>query len=196
MPSQTQSSSDHKVKVGFDLDGVLFFNPLRIVRKPIELLKKNILHKDTMNFYIPKSPLEKLMWRLVHMSSIRPASGWERIRELAKEGRIEPYLITARFKCLEKDFNRCLSSLHAPDYFVGCYQNSSDEQPHLFKEKMIKKLGIEYYIEDNWNIVSHLSTSTNAKVLWITNAFDASITYEPRFSTLKDAVSALEKMLA
>lgn len=195
MPAQTEQHKPVKIKVGFDLDGVLFFNPLRIMRAPVELAKKHILHKDTVDFYIPKTPFEKLMWRAVHMSSLRPAAGWPRIRELSEMGLIEPYLITARFRCLKSDFERCVKTLGADQFFAGCFQNLDDEQPHLFKEKMVKKLGIEYYVEDNWNIVNHLSKNTNAKVLWITNAIDASIPYEPRFSNLTDALTQLEQSI-
>jgi hypothetical protein len=195
MPAQTKHNKPKKIKVGFDLDGVLFFNPLRFVRAPIELAKKYILNKNTMSFYVPKTRAEELMWRAVHMSSLRPATGWARIRELSEQGLIEPYLITARFRCLKNDFNRCLRTINAESYFAGCYQNLDDEQPHLFKEKMVKQLGIEYYVEDNWNIVSHLSQNTEAKVLWITNIFDASIPYEPRFPSLASAIKQLEKLI-
>lgn len=193
MSEQTKSKTPRKIRVGFDLDGVLFFNPLRIVRAPIEFAKKHLLHKDPSHFYVPQTLPEQILWRAVHMSSLMPAIGWQRIRKLKEKGLIEPYLITARFKCLQNDFKRCIKTLEADSYFTGCYQNLDNEQPHLFKEKMVKQLGIEYYVEDNWNIVNHLSKNTDAKVLWITNAFDSAIQYEPRFPNLADAISKLEQ---
>jgi len=192
MPSQTKTSSNQKIKVGFDLDGVLFFNPLRVMRGVVEFAKKNALHQNTMNFYIPKTAIEQIAWRLIHMSSIKPADGWTQIRKLTDENLIEPYLITARFKCLQNDFDRCLKAIKAEEYFAGCYQNLEDVQPHLFKEKMIKDLGIEYFIEDNWNIVSHLSKATSAQVLWITNVLDSAIQYEPKFNNLEEAIKHVE----
>lgn len=193
--SKAQSTTPRPVVVGFDLDGVLFFNPFRIVRKPVELLKKYVLHRKTMLFYIPRSPLEKIFWKLVHMSSLSPAHGWKRIRTLAQNGSIEAHLITARFACLKSDFDRCVRSLDGGSYFKTTIHNAHDEQPHLFKERMIKELGIKYYIEDNWNIVDHLSTHTDATILWITNAMDLSIDYPERFNNLDEAMTRLEALI-
>lgn len=183
------------VRVGFDLDGVLFFNPLRVVRRPIELVKKHILKKNTVDFYIPKSSLEKLIWKIAHMSSIRPASGWQKIRELTEAGLIEPYLITARFECLKNDFARCKSRISADDYFAGTHHNSKDEQPHLFKERMVKELDIQYFVEDNWNIVNHLSKNTNTKVIWISNVVDQDIQFEERVFDLSSAMKRLSELV-
>lgn len=182
------------VPVGFDLDGVLFFNPLRVVRRPIELFKKYILRKDTMSFYIPKTKIEQLMWKVVHMSSLTPAKGWETIRELKELGIIEPYLITARFECLKNDFRRCKNRIKADEYFAGTFHNEKNEQPHLFKERMVRELGIKYFVEDNWNIVDHLTKSTDAKVLWISNIADQDIQFKERFSDLEKAIKRLSEL--
>jgi len=201
-PSQNLLTSTPKadikkpIRVGFDLDGVLFFNPLRVVRRPIEIFKKYILRKDTMNFYIPKTKAEKLMWKIVHMSSLTPARGWENIRKLTQEGLIEPYLITARFACLKNDFGRCKMRIKADEYFAGTFHNDKDEQPHLFKERMVRELGIEYFVEDNWNIVDHLSKNTSTKVLWISNIADNDIKFDERFSDLEKAIKRLSELVS
>ncbi|MBP6993661.1 hypothetical protein KBB12_00270 [Candidatus Woesebacteria bacterium] len=186
MPSQT-IKSHQPIKVGFDLDGVLFFNPLRFVRGPLDLIKKG----GTLQ-YIPKTRLEQFLWRILHMSSFTPASGWQTIRTLTRAKLIEPYVITARFKCLQKDFEKCMRVVDAPDYFVGCYQNLNDEQPHKYKERMIKELNLEYYVEDNWNIVEHLTKTTSAQILWVSNLFDADIQFDRRFNNLAEALQELE----
>ncbi len=183
------------IRVGFDLDGVLFYNPLRFVRKPIELVKKHILHKDTQKFYVPKTKIEKALWKLIHMSSVNPATGWEMIRKMKEDGLIEPYLITARFACLENDFIRCLDRIEANQYFAGTFHNAQDEQPHLFKERMIKSLGIEFFVEDNWNIVDHLNKNTDAKVLWISNFMDNDIEFSNRYNSLLEALQKLPSHL-
>lgn len=186
-PDERNNGSGKPIKVGFDLDGVLFFNPLRFVRGPLDLIKKGATLE-----YIPKTRIEQYLWRIIHMSSFTPASGWQRIRELSDAGLIEPYVITARFQCLQKDFERCMQIVNARDYFAGCYQNLQDEQPHKYKERMIKELGIEYYVEDNWNIVEHLVKTTSANILWVSNMFDANIEFERRFNNLSEALQELE----
>ena len=178
------------IKVGFDLDGVLFFNPLRFVRGPVDLIKKGATLQ-----YIPKTKVEQFLWRIIHMSSFTPATGWQQIRTLTEEGLIEPYVITARFKCLQKDFEHCMRVVNASEYFTGCFQNLQDEQPHKYKERMINALGIEYYIEDNWNIVEHLKKTTPAKILWVSNLFDANIDFERRFNDLSGALQELKTLV-
>ncbi|MFO0704281.1 MAG: hypothetical protein U0525_06230 [Patescibacteria group bacterium] len=194
-PDNTEKVVKLPIRVGFDLDGVLFFNPLRVVRKPIELVKRHILKKNTMQFYIPKSRAEKLMWKIVHMSSLKPAKGYELIRELKEKGIIEPYIITARFACLANDFKRCVKRLKGNEYFAGTFYNEQDEQPHLFKERMVKKLGLDFFVEDNWNIVDHLRKNTNTKVLWISNAMDQDIAFDERHPDLESAVQKLAKLI-
>lgn len=188
MSSQTDVSNRPKVKVGFDLDGVLFYNPLRIIRGPLDAIKKGAtLH------YIPRTPIERFIWRIIHLSSYTPAKGWQDIRRLTQEGLIEPYVITARFSCLRDDFEKCMKIIDARDYFAGCYQNLNDEQPHLYKERMIRELGIQIYIEDNWNIIEHLQSTTNTTIYWVSNFLDANIAFDRRFSDLTHAIRALEQ---
>ncbi len=58
------------LKVGFDLDGVLLYNPARIVRMPITVLKHMFTKKKKLHFRIPQSSFEKTMWRIFHWSSL------------------------------------------------------------------------------------------------------------------------------
>jgi hypothetical protein len=52
-------------------------------------------------------------------------------------------------------------------------QNENDQQPHLYKETVIKKLKLDYYFDDNWDIVKHLSENTKAKIIWVDNFVDS-----------------------
>ena len=188
--SPETSKTAFSSKVGFDLDGVLFYNPLRIIRKPADFIKKGATLA-----YIPKTKLEQFLWRIIHQSSFKPADGWQDIKALTQEGIIMPYVITARFKCLKDDFTRCMHKIDASTYFAGQYQNLQDELPHRYKERMIHELGIEYYIEDNWNIVEYLNKVTKATILWVSNPLDADIPYDYRFDNLKDALVGLRNMI-
>ncbi|MDA1316894.1 MAG: hypothetical protein O3B87_02610, partial [bacterium] len=147
------------LKIGFDLDGVLLYNPARIFR-PITLAVKKIMggtEKKELHFYYPHSPIEQLMWKMVHWSSMFIAPGFEDIKKLADEGRIEPYIITSRYQCLTNDFDWWLKRMNAKKYFKGTYHNKENVQPHVFKEQMINKLNLEYFVEDNFDIVSHIT---------------------------------------
>lgn len=184
-----------KLKVGFDLDGVLLYNPARIFR-PITMALKTILPKKTrglVHFYYPKNPPEELLWKIVHWSSLFAASGISEIEELVKQGTIEAYIVSSRYNCLQGDFNRWLKKLNAHTYFEGTYHNTQDLQPHEFKEKKINELKLDYFVEDNWDIVQHINKNTNTKVLWITNLFDKSIPYDLKFLSLRDAIEFIKK---
>ena len=155
------------LRVGFDLDGVLLYNPARVARMPITLIKKILTHKSEIKFYTPKSKVEKIIWRMLHWSSIFPAHGIDDIKELVDMGKIEAYLISGRFSFLEADLKWWLNRIQLIGHFTGIHFNKKDEQPHLFKERMIKKLGLDIFVEDNFDIVSHLTRKSDAKIYWI-----------------------------
>ncbi|NCO88386.1 hypothetical protein GW881_00520, partial [Candidatus Roizmanbacteria bacterium] len=75
--------------------------------------------------------------------------------------------------------------------------NSKNEQPHIFKEKMIKKLNLDIYVEDNWDIVNYLEKKNfedgnkQRKIVWIYNFFDRQIKYKDRFPILRSAIKMI-----
>lgn len=186
------------LRVGFDLDGVLLYNPVRIVRPLVAFVKNLFLHKSKLSFYYPKTPLEKLFWTFVHRSSLFVAPGFEEIRNLTKNKKIIPYLVSSRFSFLKDDFEVWLEKTKAESFFSACYHNTQDEQPHLFKEKMVKKLELDIFVEDNWDIVRHLNEklkikNENVKIFWICNLFDNKIDYPYKFPSLKKAIEFIKK---
>lgn len=179
------------VRVGFDMDGVLLYNPARIIRPLISSVKRLFLKKRKLHFYYPKTDYEKLFWRLAHKSSIYNAPGIHEITRLVEEGKIEAYLITARYGFLGKSVRQWIQKNKLEKTFKGVFFNQDDEEPHLFKERMIKKLDLAYYIEDNFDIVEHISQKTSAKIMWIYNIFDRNTVFPKKFPHLKDAITYL-----
>ncbi len=179
------------LKIGFDLDGVLLYNPARVFR-PITIGFKKLLPKklgkDHTHFYYPKSPLEKMLWHMVHWSSMFVADGFDDIKELTKNRSIEAYIVTSRYDCLKKDFDRWLRTLNKDNSFVKTFHNEKNLQPHVFKAQKINELGLDYFVEDNWDIVRHINAKTKTPTLWISNALDREISYDLKFFTLKDAI--------
>jgi len=67
------------LKIGFDLDGVLLYNPARIFRLAT-IVAKSILRQKKQTkteFYYPKTEFEKILWNIVHWSSLYIADGYE-----------------------------------------------------------------------------------------------------------------------
>lgn len=185
------------LRVGFDLDGVLLYNPARVFRPVTIQLKKILKNKsakdETVKFYYPKSSLEKLIWKIVHWSSLFPVDGIEEIKKLAKDHKAEVFIVTSRYDCLKEDFQNWLKKMDIREYLVDAYHNKYDIQPHKFKEQKIKELDLDYFVEDNWDIVQHINKNTNTKTLWISNLLDKHIDYELKFFSLADAITFIKK---
>ncbi len=199
-----------KLKVGFDLDGVLLYNPARIVRPIISKLKrKKFIHRKELQFYVPQKKWEQRMWQLFHKSSLFVAPGFKYIKQLVKDDKIEAYIITARYNHLKKDFDKWFAKMNRGNIFTKAFLNEKDEQPHEFKERMIKKLNLDVFIEDNWDIVNYLHSefsmpqsqkkSTNQRKLvdiyWIFNFFDKGIEHPHKFGNLESALNNLKRKL-
>lgn len=189
-------SASSPLIVGFDLDGVLLYNPVRIFRPIIAFVKKKFLKKNKTSFYYPKGKFQKVLFRLFHKSSFMTSPGIDIIRNLVNQGQIKAYIITARFDYLKPDLDKWLEKIKADEIFTACYHNAKDEQPHEFKLRMVKKLNLDVFVEDNWDIVKHLNQLNQdvvsvkpLKVFWITNIIDMhKIDYPFKYIALKDAL--------
>ncbi len=181
------------IKVGFDLDGVLLYNPTRVARPVIAKIKK-LIGRDLNKFYYPKSRFEKFFWYLVHKSSLFPAEGVEKIQVLIKSKKIKVYVISARYELFKNDFDSWIKQVDPNKNFSGYFFNDVNDQPQIFKEKMIRKLDLDVFVEDNWDIVSHLNTRLKhrgLKIFWIYNLFDKKIKYRYKFPSLLKALDNL-----
>jgi len=185
-------------RIGFDLDGVVLYNPIRMFRPLVAMAKKNVLHKENIKFFVPQKSLAKLLWNLVHKSSLFVSPGFYDTMKLLKDKNVEAYLITARFGTLQEDFDKWMKKIDAKSHFKAFYHNPKDEQPHLFKQRMIDELNLDMFIDDNWDIVNHLNNQfkdKDKKILWITNLLDSRIKYKYKFSSFKKLYHYLKSSL-
>lgn len=184
------------IKVGFDLDGVLLYNPVRIYRPVVSFIKRRILKRKKTRFFVPTSPWQQTLFRFFHLSSFFVAPGFARIKELADAGVIEPYLITGRFAFLKSDLDHWLRKMKADQVFKACYYNSENEQPHLFKARMIQTLDLDMFVEDNWDIVERLNrivrpSKSRFTCWWVSNIMDSGIPYPHKVLSLAEALDAV-----
>ena len=118
-----------KLKVGFDLDGVILYNPIRTFRpfaSFFKFLKPYLFHENAESFYFPNSNLEKFVWRQLHKTSFKVADGYQMIYELVKKGLFDAYLITSRYDFLKRDFEYWVKKIKAKKIFKGCYYNKTN----------------------------------------------------------------------
>jgi len=185
------------LKVGFDMDGVILYNPIRFVRsiaKSLKPLKAIIFKQKKETFYFPKSNIAKFLFSALHLSSYKIDTGIEMIKALVKDKKINAYIITSRYSFLEKSYLSWKKKINKNHIFTKCYNNKNDFQPNEFKLLMIKKLKLDYYVEDNWDIVEKLNAKKlKCKILWITNFLDKNIQYPYKFTSLKEACQFLKK---
>lgn len=181
-----------KIIVGLDFDGVVAYNPARLARLPISFVKRHVFGIERVNFFVPHTALERSLWVLAHETSMFPSYGATTLRRLVKDGTIEAHLVTARFAFLERHLERFLTIWGMHDVFKTITLNTNEEQPHLYKERMIKAGKFDHFIEDNWDIVSHISAKqTKTKIHWIYNILDRNRPYAYKYPYLERALRAV-----
>lgn len=186
------------LKVGFDLDGVILYNPVRVMRPLITNFKRRVLKKKKTRFYVPRSKVEQGLWWLIHQSSLFIVPGYDQVKELVAAGAIEAYLVTGRFACLKADLDRWLKKLEGDVVFSRVYYNRENLQPHDYKKTTIKSLDLDFFIEDNWDIVESLQDAyqkkeMKTKVYWLYNVADKQIAYPYKVPSLKDFVEKIRR---
>jgi len=184
-----------QLRVGFDLDGVLLYNPARIARPIIVFFKKIFFKKEADKFHYPKTGLQKIIWLLFHKIVFGPALGYDELKKLIKSKKIKAYIITGRNESLRDDFNHWMVKLAANKFFSGSYYNDKNEQPYIFKEKMIRKLKLDLYIEDNWDIVSYLNLKSKIKIFWVYNILDRNKRFSNKFPSLNSVIIKIKKLI-
>jgi len=182
-----------KIKVGVDFDGVLAYNPFRVGRAIVAWVKTKVLRIKTLHFFVPQNASERIIWAILHESSVFPAKGTAKLKALAKSNTYEFYLVTARFGFLAPQVKRWLARWRLSGVFKALEINHAHQQPHVFKTQIVRKLELDYYIEDNWDIVQYLTGKTKTKIYWIYNVLDRGKVYQDKFPYLEKALLKIQK---
>lgn len=146
---------------GFDLDRVLVDYPPLVPPNLINWLYRDH-KKDGLHYRYPKNKLEISFRLLTHHHFFRPQMA-KSIEFLISFHKNHPkdkfFLITGRYAFLEKQTHRILERYDLKKYFHEVHINLSDEEPHIFKEKVIKKYKIDTMVDDNLDLLFHLKKS-------------------------------------
>lgn len=186
------------IRVGLDFDGVVAYNPFRVCRAPLAFFKRNILGAKKLNFWYPKEKWQQIFWKILHESSVFPAKGVDLLRKLVEEEKIEAHLITGRYSFLDNHLYNWLDKHRLRRLFKTININKNDEQPHVFKERIIKKYELEIFVEDNWDIVEYLTQNSKLKdkdskikIYWIYNLVDRNTPYKYKSPYLQKALEEI-----
>ncbi len=145
------------MNIGFDLDRVLINNPPGIPDKIIDMLDKARTNSHLL-YRIPSKP-EQLLRRLTYFNPLRSAIKKNIIfvEDIARRNGNKHYLISGRFKFLEKT-TKAFAKKHKFDtIFDAMFFNFNNEQPHIFKDRIVKKLQLDKYIDDDLDLLKYLA---------------------------------------
>lgn len=180
-----------KLRIGLDFDGVVAYNPARVIRAPITFFKRKFLGVKRLRFFVPKEGWQRWAWIIAHESSVFPAKGVELLKKLVETELVEVHLVTARYSFLNQNLAKWLKKHQLGSVFKSINFNASDEQPHVFKEKLIKKLELDFFVEDNLDIVNYLETKVETPIYWIYNIIDRWTVDRRGFANLEEALQKI-----
>lgn len=147
---------------GFDLDRVFVDYPPLVPPNLINWLYRDHVKKE-LHYRYPTNDLEKSFRKLTHHHLFRPKIE-DSVNFLKKFHTNHPkdkfFLITGRYSFLEKQTHQILDRYGLKKYFHEIHINLGDEQPHVFKEKVVKKFKIDTMVDDNLDLLLHLKKSS------------------------------------
>jgi len=158
-----------KQKIAFDFDKVFVDYPPFISSSIIDFFYKKNNRK--LSYRLPGN-FEQRVRILSHYYLFRPPikKNIEALAKIASNKDIETYIISSRFSFLKKKTNDWNRRNNISKYFSKMFFNYKDEQPHVFKEKILLSEKIDKFIDDDYELVLYLSKrNPNISFFWITN---------------------------
>lgn len=156
------------MNIGFDLDRIFINTPPIIPKKIIEWLYKG-RDNGLLEYRIP-SKLEQIIRIISHHPLLRQpiSENIEFMKKLVKENNHAYYLISSRFGFLKKTTEKLVRKHGIGKMFRSLHFNYANEQPHLFKCKLIQKLKIDQYIDDDLSLLNFLAgKNPKTKFFWL-----------------------------
>lgn len=162
-------------KIGFDFDRVLIDYPPVVPYSVVTFFYRYGLIPVKRNshklVYRVPGPFERQVRLLTHFPIFRApiVENIATLRKLYRQKNTQLYLVSGRFGFLEARTNELLKAYGLRKYFKKTFFNFQNMQPHEFKLEMIRKLGINIFIDDDIEILSYLSKKApNLDYFWIT----------------------------
>ena len=165
-----------KCRIGFDFDKVFVSYPPFIPSSVIEFLYRHSFSlgfgdKDNLSYRFP-GKLEQKIRIFSHTPILRHPirknlSSLERISEKIP---CDLYLVSSRYSFLKDRTTRWVSKNQISRYFKGLYFNYDNLQPHIFKDRIIKKLQIGEFIDDDLDLILYLANKNpGVDFFWVSS---------------------------
>lgn len=156
------------MNIGFDLDKIFINTPPFIPERLIELFYKEKSGRS-LKYRIP-SRVEQVIRIFSHYPIFRPpiTSNMNYIKNLALANKNKYYLISSRFSFLEKKTTDLIKRYNLDKIFNAMYFNYENNQPHEFKNEIIKKLNVDLYVDDDLQLLEYLvDKNPKTKFFWL-----------------------------
>lgn len=165
------------MNIGFDLDKVFIDYPPFVPDIIFDKFYKKKADGKTLVYRIPGKP-EQLLRYIIHHPLLRPPiqKNMNFLKDFSKT-KHDLFLISSRFGFLEKRTSELVKRFGFDEIFKGLYFNYTNNQPHLFKDTVIKKLKIQAYIDDDFALVQYLAKKNpSVSFFWLNQKENKSIT--------------------
>lgn len=164
------------MNIGFDLDKIFVDYPPFIPNWVIDKLYKE-RDNGVLLYRIP-GRFEQKLRQLSHQPFLRPPlkHNLSFLQVLAKNNTHTLYLISSRFGFLKKQTERLSKKQNFNSIFKKLYFNYDNEQPHEFKNKILKQLKIDRYIDDDLSLLKYLAKNNpSSKFYWLNSSINKEI---------------------
>jgi len=164
------------MNIGFDLDRIFIDTPPFV---PDWLINKLYKEKDNgiLLYRIPGT-LEQKIRQLSHARYLRPAmqKNIAILKDLAKSKNHTIFLISGRFGFLQKQTEKIMQRYGLSDFFSQTYFNLKNEQPHEFKDRMVREKKIDLFVDDDLSLLKYLAYRNSSKnFYWLNDRATATI---------------------
>jgi len=158
------------MNIGFDLDKVFieypFFLPDFVVNKAYKIIFDN-----SIVYRIPSKP-EQFLRLLLHYPLLRQPinKNIEFVKNISKKNAHNYFLISGRFGFLQKRTDEIIKKYELDKVFKKIFINLRNEQPHIFKSNLMKKLQINKYVDDDLYLLRYASKQNPKTIFfWLNN---------------------------
>ncbi len=183
------------MRIGFDFDKVFVDYPPFIPSSIIDRLYKKKNHKLVYRF---PSEFEQKIRILSHHWMLRSPikKNIEVLSEITKINELDIFLISGRFGFLKNKTEIWLKRHKLKKFFKKMYFNFENEQPHLLKDKMIRKLKLTKFVDDDLDLLLYLS-KRNPRIdfFWLKGTFPKKVRLPKNLVPIIDLREFAEKHL-
>ena len=92
------------------------------------------------------------------------------IEELYKSNKYELFVVSSRYQFLNKRTREWFRFYKTRKFFKKIFINLHNEQPHLYKEKMITRLKLDVFIDDDKPLLDYLKSKVkNVDLVYVSD---------------------------